>query len=484
MSWWRQLQAWRGAILGTLIVLGGLCAAIVTWLARRAADWEAVRLGALASMVFVLLMLAFVVPPLVRSARAEAGRFDAPFQLTSGGVIFIGIFLVVAFAAFNTGNNLLFLIFSVLASTLFVAWSAARASLRDLVVSARFPDHIFAGEPAPVIVTLHNTKRLLPSFSILVEARSRLEAGSSRRWQRPSRPRFSKRALAYFMYVPRGARVEQRVEQVFEHRGHDLITGFELSTRFPFGFFRLRRRLRARNVDLIVYPRPEPASDELHLLPVNAGRLASIRRGAGHDLHSLRDYQAQDDMRHIDWKATARTSRLVVREFTSEDERRIHIFFDTRSGVRPSGEEAGGETKRREGERNGGEKNVGERNGSEANETGATGKPTDFTSRFERGVTLAASLVSHFIEERAEVRLTLGEESERYGEGREHLYACLRRLALVVPDIKASTKNEPPEQFWLRVPFAAEDNYVILLTTAPPGSIPSHIWRKSHVIYL
>ena len=54
---------------------------------------------------------------------------------------------------------------------MFVGWVAARSSLRDLTVSARFPDHIFAAEPAPVIVTLRNTKHVLPSFSILVEAR-------------------------------------------------------------------------------------------------------------------------------------------------------------------------------------------------------------------------------------------------------------------------------------------------------------------------
>src|SRR5207244_5629154 len=48
---------------------------------------------------------------------------------------------------------------------------SARVSLRDLNVSARFPDHIFAGEQAEVLVTLRNSKRLLPSFSILVEMR-------------------------------------------------------------------------------------------------------------------------------------------------------------------------------------------------------------------------------------------------------------------------------------------------------------------------
>jgi uncharacterized protein (DUF58 family) len=442
MSLHVSLRAWRNTILGALVVLGGVSAAVITVVARRSGDWELTRLGAIASLLFAALIVIFVVPPLARSARAEAARLDLGFQVTAGGVVFASIFVVVGFAAWNTGNNLLFLIFSVLTSTLFVAWSAARVSLRDLVVTARFPDHIFAGDPAPVIVTVNNTKRLLPSFSVVVEARSRTEGPVGRRFFR-RRPRERKRVLAYFMYAPHRAKVEQRVEQTFEQRGRVLVTGFEISTRFPFGFFRLRRRLSARDVEIIVYPKPFGAGDELHLLPVDAGQLEAERRGAGHDLHSLREYQPRDDVRHIDWKATARAARLIIREFTAEDERRVHIALDT---FVDAGEDA--------------------------------------LARFERGVTLAASLVTHFIEERAEVRLTDGEADLRYGVGREHLYATLRRLALatarpVGPD---STRRR---EFWRHIePRASAGGYVILITTAGRGTIPAELWRKSHVIYL
>ncbi|HEX6043843.1 MAG TPA: DUF58 domain-containing protein, partial [Pyrinomonadaceae bacterium] len=315
-------------ILGLLLVLGGLGAALVTVLARRENENGLAAAAAVISLLIALLLTIFIVPPLARSARIEVANLDFPFEPTSGGGVFIVIIVVVGFAAWNTGNNLLFLVFSLLVSTLFVGWIAARASLRDLTVSARFPDHIFAAEAAPVIVTLRNTKRVLPSFSILVEAR-----GPNNEQAKPRR-KYAKRLLAYFSYVPHHAAAEQRVEQLFPQRGHVLIDGFELSTRFPFGFFRRRRRLRARNVDIIVYPKPEVISDELHLLPMYAGRMPSLRRGAGHDLFSLRDYQPQDDLRHIDWKATARSRRLTVREFTSEDERRITIVLDTRLPAR------------------------------------------------------------------------------------------------------------------------------------------------------
>jgi len=441
-----SLSKWRNAILGTLLVLAGLAAAAITVLARHTENYVLAAIAAILSLVSAGLMLIFVVPPLARSARLEVKRLHLPIEITGGGGIFLVIMLVVGFAAWNTGNNLLFLIFSLLCSTLFVGGVAGRSSLRDLIVSARFPDHIFAGEAAPVIVTLRNAKRVLPSFSILVEARGPTDSADDKNKRR--RKHYAKRPLAYFTYVPHHAAAEQRVEQLFSARGHVLINGFELSTRFPFGFFRLRRRLRARNVDIVVYPKPQPIGDELHLLPMYAGRIASLRRGVGQDLFSLRDYHPQDDLRHIDWKATARSRHLTVREFTAEDERRITIVFDTR-GVPDSDAER-------------------------------------FASRFESGVVQAASLLKHFIDERSEVRLMLGDELGNYGSGLKHLYDCLRRLALVSPQ----NKDDVELLASVLAPGSAKDNevfdqdFAIVLTTAPQGSIPAKIWRASHVIYV
>jgi uncharacterized protein (DUF58 family) len=152
-----------------------------------------------------------------------------------------------------------------------------------------------------------------------------------------------------------------------------------------------------------------------------------------------------DDLRHIDWKATARSRRLIVRQFTAEDERRVTVALDTRM-------------------------------------MGGAGEQ-DAGTRFERGVTLAASLVAHFIAESAEVRLIVGEEQGRYGVGTEHLYHCLRRLALAAPAATADPARGVAGEASHEAP-AADGNYVILLTTAAPGSIPGNVWRTSHVIYL
>jgi hypothetical protein len=77
----------------------------------------------------------------------------------------------------------------------------------------------------------------------------------------------------------------------------------------------------------------------------------------------------------------------------------------------------------------------------------------------------------------------------RYGTGQDHLYRCLRRLALVMP---SPDETEPPASHAPEATRAeesmpelqiADGNFAILLTTAEPGSIPANVWRTSYVKY-
>lgn len=60
-----------------------------------------------------------------------------------------------------------------------------------------------------------------------------------------------------------------------------------------------------------------------------AGRSAVLTRGAGHEFDSLREYVRGDDVRDIDWRATARAQELVVRTWRPERDRRVLILIDT-----------------------------------------------------------------------------------------------------------------------------------------------------------
>ncbi|WP_343318050.1 DUF58 domain-containing protein [Arthrobacter sp. TMP15] len=59
------------------------------------------------------------------------------------------------------------------------------------------------------------------------------------------------------------------------------------------------------------------------------GRAAVQLRGAGTEFDSLRDYVRGDDVRSIDWRATARRQEVVVRTWRPERDRRVVIVLDT-----------------------------------------------------------------------------------------------------------------------------------------------------------
>ncbi|TKK88432.1 DUF58 domain-containing protein [Herbidospora galbida] len=90
-------------------------------------------------------------------------------------------------------------------------------------------------------------------------------------------------------------------------------------------------------------------------LPAKLARLRAIEglnpvqiRGQGTEFDSLREYVVGDDVRSIDWRATARRADVVVRTWRPERDRRVLIVLDTgrtsagRVGVDPaSGDPSG-----------------------------------------------------------------------------------------------------------------------------------------------
>ena len=61
----------------------------------------------------------------------------------------------------------------------------------------------------------------------------------------------------------------------------------------------------------------------------STARAAVQIRGAGTEFDSLRDYVRGDDVRSIDWRATARRPAVVVRTWRPERDRRVVIVLDT-----------------------------------------------------------------------------------------------------------------------------------------------------------
>jgi len=98
-------------------------------------------------------------------------------------MIYLGAVLVVALAALNTGNNLLFMILACLLAGVLISGLLSRLVLSGVDVRLELPEHIFAGRPIMAIAELHNSKQTMPSFSVLLvnEEKKRNEETNSLR---------------------------------------------------------------------------------------------------------------------------------------------------------------------------------------------------------------------------------------------------------------------------------------------------------------
>jgi len=277
-----------------------------------------------------------------------------------------------------------------------------------------------------------------------------------------ARPPIIKHTLDYFVNVPRRDTVENKVEHIFPHRGRFIIKDFELSTKFPFGFFRHRRRLSAQEAEMIIFPRIVPIDEELKDLPLEVGKLVANKRGLGQDLLALRDYQPMDDLRRVDWKATARTNRLIIREFSAEDDKRITIFFDTRL-IKDENEKKKTLRRRIEEEQKG-------------------NKNSPVSERFENGVSKTASLFAHFTEEQAEIRLIIDKEKGEFGIGREHLHSCLTRLAMIETKLVEEFEAESFEENLAEILDERDNSHNFLVSTLQESDLPNELIQKAKII--
>ena len=238
-----------------------------------------------------------------------AGRIR--YRITRAGLLFSLAFSLVAFAAFVSANNLIFLIVAAMMATLLISGLVSRLCLAGLELDLEVPEHIPAKRSVPARLYVRNHKWLMPSFSVRVEpVRSAgLETG------------------VYFPLIPANTTLEEGVRVRFPMRGAYRENGFAFSTTFPFGFLEKVARVTLRR-EVVVYPPidPQPGFDDL--LAGIAGDIESHYRGLGRDFYRIRPYEAFESARHVDWKASAHTGALQIREFAREQEQTVEVFLD------------------------------------------------------------------------------------------------------------------------------------------------------------
>jgi uncharacterized protein (DUF58 family) len=256
-------------------------------------------------------------PPFRGSKWARRLRF------TREGRYFVLITFLVGFAAINTGNNLLYLLFGMFVSLIVVSGVMSEFSLRELTVIRRLPPRAQVGRAHLVEIEVYNHKRRVPSYAIEVED---LRAGQ------PADKR------CFFLKIsPRSAQVAA-YRRTPARRGRDHHVGFRIATRFPFGLFEKSRDLTSEG-DLVIYP----AVDTLVLSSDEAGDrqggVLTLGRGTGDETAGVRPMRYGDDPRDIFWRKSTQPHQMVVRERVREARRDVTLVVETRHpGEQPTDE--------------------------------------------------------------------------------------------------------------------------------------------------
>ena len=312
-------------------------------------------------------------------------------QVTGTGIAYTAALIVVGVGAFISANNLLFLIFAAMLSTLLVSGFISRLGIAGLEINLIVPEHISARRKVRAGIRIRNLKRVIPSFSIHLAGSK--EGGFD--------------AILYFPVIPGGASIEEPVELYFPKRGTQRERTFQFSTRFPFGFSERREMVTAQH-DILVYPCVDPQPGFESLLAGVRGEMDAQQRGRGHDFYRIRPYEALENARHVDWKATAHTGDLQVREFAREQDNRVLIYFDL---------------------------------------------DTDADGWFESAVDCAAYFLFNLAERGAEIRFCTQEFDVRFPDEGD-IYAILKYLALVSP-MKGRTPAPPDDPSSYQIVFSA-----------------------------
>lgn len=455
---WRDLvsridgKAWLrffGALGGLTIAFA---AALYSTILRDLGN--VVATAVLASLALILAGVVGIttVPYLAKRVASRRLRERVQYDFTREGAAYLVLLLVIVVAALNTGNNMLYIIVAAMLAAILVSGIASAGMLRALELELILPEHVFAGRDINARIKLRNLRCWVPAFSLSagpLKAQQRRTHG----WQRgiwgfpPGRPPEQQwlrvkdwlwqklpqqrrpspilNTSAYFPFIGRGDSGTADVALNFPRRGKYQQERIGVATRFPFSFLTKTRPVGLAR-EILVYPQVEQTDDFFRVLPMITGEFEVFVRGRGNNLHLIREHQPEDSARHVDWKATAKTGALKVREFTREDERKVRVVFDNASPGSVS------------------------------------------AMAYEKAIAMASSLAWHFA--RSETQISL--RSPNYSG--TDVYGFLSDLATVEPAIGESVLS--------RLPLT--DDYNVVITPQPHGSIPTSLWACSYLLFM
>jgi len=154
---------------------------------------------------------------------------------------------------------------------------------------------------------------------------------------------FKVRGLPRAFSVDANAMASLFYEGLPEVRGQMVFNGIDCQVSTSLGLW--NRQLKVDCLDTVkVYPNFKNNKMFGALLSKRNLDHLGIRRlprpGEGSDFHQLREYRDGDSLKQIDWKATARTQKLITREYAQERDQQIVFLLDCSMRMRHQDEKS------------------------------------------------------------------------------------------------------------------------------------------------
>ncbi|WP_018653439.1 DUF58 domain-containing protein [Actinomadura flavalba] len=192
---------------------------------------------------------------------------------------------------------------------------AFAGNVRALALHRSGDTRVRLGESATVVLTVENTGRR--RVRALLRDAWPPSAGAAPRLTRVDVPAGERRRVEITL-TPTRRGDREAVAVVVRSRGPLGLAARQLSRPAPW-------RVRV----LPAFPSRRHLPAKLARLRQMTGSNVALVRGQGTEFDSLREYVAGDDVRSIDWRATARRGDVVVRTWRPERDRRIYLVLDT-----------------------------------------------------------------------------------------------------------------------------------------------------------
>lgn len=254
------------------------------------------------------------------------------------GVYYLFVLAFIVGGATARDLNLLFILAGMMVGPLLFNWRFVAQALRQLSISRRLPEQIFAGRPFRVEICGHNQRPRLGSWMIAVDDCVQPESAEGERDKLRARPN----ASVLLAHVAAGGTHAAAYQVTLPQRGRYRFGPLWVSTRFPMGLVKATAKLKLFE-RVIAWPRLGRLSPSWPDL-LDSRRLgrhtAHARQGpVDGDYFGLREWRPGDSKRWIHWRTSAKLGKLAVRQFEQQQNQDLALVLDLWLPAKPRDED-------------------------------------------------------------------------------------------------------------------------------------------------